>query len=623
MALFYQIIGFLSFAFAIVMTGVMLVTFREPRRVTALSTLASVLISLFLLPVYLALSGANPDPRMALPIFSLGLLVGFLRGQTTKLEYFGDEVVGKHSLFFLILWGVSLAISQLLSMFDSVILLAVGLSSLFFSTGTQVGIYGNLFLRRLVMVHPDDDTGRMKSDTFQRLVLIVFGGLILIFFFESILLSIPILKMIQRADVGGIEDLSAEESQAPTTDEEGGALLLNVTSTPEPYFNGEQFLIWTRPLAVFLVEGPFDLYGFNADGSGFSNIYSKSISMIVGPPYLSPDGWLWIFLSERSGVIEEYLMTVDGTRTYQLKYEGFPTTIGDWSPDGSQAVVVRDVGGNGDILLTDRDGVDWRVLTEDPANDIDPRWSPDGQSILFLSRRDGNQEIYRLDLEGDGALINLSYHPGEDKRAEWALDGEQIIFLSDRDGTHGIYTMNREGGSVRKIDDTHECTFIFSVSPDGTKLFYFTFELDEVEGSWEKCVNPGLNIVSLKSGNNVHIDRGGVFSTWSPDSLQIALVGKGDEPDPYLGFYASDIFIVNADGTGLRNLTQSVDDEYKFSWSPDSTQIGYIASQRMEDAPTLRKIMVINVDGSERTELVTEPFPNRDIIPALEGYYWP
>jgi hypothetical protein len=288
-ALFYQIIGFLSFAFAIVMTGVMLVTFRKPRRVTALSTLASVLISLFLLPVYLALSGANPDPRMTLPIFSLGLLVGFLRGQTTKLEYVGDEVVGKHSLFFLVLWGVSLAISQLLSMFDSVILLAVGLSSLFFSTGTQVGIYGNLFLRRLVMVHPQDDTGRMQRDIFQRLVLIVFGGLILIFFFESILLSIPVMTMIQRADAGGTEDLAAEDLQAPTTDK-GGALLINITPTPEPYFNGEQLLIWTRPLAVFLVEGPFDLYGFNADGSGFSNIYGKSISMIVGPPYLSPDG---------------------------------------------------------------------------------------------------------------------------------------------------------------------------------------------------------------------------------------------------------------------------------------------------------------------------------------------
>ena len=623
MALFYQIIGFLSFVFAIVMTGVMLVTFREPRRVTALSALASVLISLFLLPIYLALSGAQPDPRFALPFFGLGLLVGFLRGQTMKLEYVGEDVVGKHSLFFLVLWGVSLAISQLLSMFDSVILLAVGLSSLFFSTGTQVGIYGNLFLRRLVMVHPQDDSSRIQSDAFQRLVPIVFGGLILIFFFESILLSIPILTTIQRAGADSTEDLAAEGSQAHTTDKEGGAPQANVTPTPELYFDGEQFLIWTRPLAVFLVEGPFDLYDFNADGSGFSNIYGKSISMIVGPPYLSPDKQLWIFLSERSGSIEEYLMTVDGTRTYQIKYEGFPTTIGDWSPDSSQVVVVRDVGGNGDILLTDRDGVDWRVLTEDPANDIDPRWSPDGQSILFLSIRDGNQEIYRLDLEGDRALINLSNHPGEDKQAEWALGGERIVFLSDRDGTHGIYTMNRDGGSVRKIDDARECTLIFSVSPDGTKLFYFTFELDEVEGSWEKCVNPGLNIVSLESGNNVHIDRGGIFSKWSPDSLQIALVGKGDEPDPYLGFYASDIFIVNADGTGLRNLTQSVDDEYKFSWSPDSTRIGYIASQSMEDAPTLRKIMVINVDGSERTELVTEPFPSRDIVPALEGYFWP
>lgn len=630
MTLFYQILGFLSFVFAIVMTGVMLVTFRKPRRVTALSALVSVLISLALLPIYLALSGVNPDPRLALPIFSLGLLVGFLRGQTTKLEYVGDDVVGKHSLFFLVLWGASLAISQLLSMFDSVILLAVGLSSLFFSTGTQAGIYGNWFLRRLVMVPTRDDIGGAESDTFQRLVPIIFGGLTLIFLLESLLLGIPVLTTISSADAGGFEDIAFEDFQDPAADvtvfdEEGGTLPTEVTPTPEPYFNGEQFLIWTRPLAVFMVEGPFDLYDFNADGSGFSNIYGKSISMILGPPYLSPDGQLWVFRSERNGTIEEYLMTVDGTHTYQLEYEGSPTTIGDWSPDWSQVVVESEARGNEDILLTDREGMDWRVLTEDPASDTDPRWSPDGKSTLFLSNRDGNKEIYRLDLDEEEVLINLSTHPGEDKRAEWAEGGTRIVFTSDRNGELGIYSMDRDGGDLRKIVADPNCGFAYRLSPAGTRLIYYIDEYyDNVIRGKEGCESKDTYVGTVMGGEGVLIkDAGGPSSIWSPDSRQIAFAGPGDIPDSFLGYPLSDIYLVNADGTGLINLTQSVGDEYKFAWSPDSSRIGYIASESQENAPTLRKIMIINTDGSAKTELAREPFPSRDDVPALEGYFWP
>ncbi len=110
---------------------------------------------------------------------------------------------------------------------------------------------------------------------------------------------------------------------------------------------------------------------------------------------------------------------------------------------------------------------------------------------------------------------------------------------------------------------------------------------------------------------------------WSPDSRQIAFAGPGDIPDSFLGYPLSDIYLVNADGTGLINLTQSVGDEYKFAWSPDSSRIGYIASESQENAPTLRKIMIINTDGSAKTELAREPFPSMDNVPALEGYFWP
>ena len=57
-------------------------------------------------------------------------------------------------MLFLLGWGGSLVLAQLLNMFDSVFLASVGLMPVFLSTGTQAGMNGNIFLRRLMMRPP-------------------------------------------------------------------------------------------------------------------------------------------------------------------------------------------------------------------------------------------------------------------------------------------------------------------------------------------------------------------------------------------------------------------------------------------------------------------------------------
>jgi hypothetical protein len=60
-------------------------------------------------------------------------------------------VIGRNSILFLILWGLSLALSQLLGLFGSPLLASLGLIPVFFTTGLQAGLFGHLFLRRLIM----------------------------------------------------------------------------------------------------------------------------------------------------------------------------------------------------------------------------------------------------------------------------------------------------------------------------------------------------------------------------------------------------------------------------------------------------------------------------------------
>lgn len=146
-----RLIGFLSAAFTLAMTVVMLFEFRKERRIGPVSLVLSAAVALLLLALFLLLSGARLNLMLGLPILTVGLVIGFLRGMTTRLFYKDGHVMGRNSLLFLLGWGGSLAIAQLLSTFGSALLASIGLLPLFLSTGTQVGMNGNIFLRCLMM----------------------------------------------------------------------------------------------------------------------------------------------------------------------------------------------------------------------------------------------------------------------------------------------------------------------------------------------------------------------------------------------------------------------------------------------------------------------------------------
>jgi Tol biopolymer transport system component len=72
------------------------------------------------------------------------------------------------------------------------------------------------------------------------------------------------------------------------------------------------------------------------------------------------------------------------------------------------------------------------------GRDYDPAWSPKGSKIVFTSDRDGNNEIYVMNVDGSGQT-NLTNTPAfvdpQDYGSVWSPDGTKIAFNSNRDGT--------------------------------------------------------------------------------------------------------------------------------------------------------------------------------------------
>jgi TolB protein len=141
-------------------------------------------------------------------------------------------------------------------------------------------------------------------------------------------------------------------------------------------------------------------------------------------------------------------------------------------------------------------------------------------------------------------------------------------------------------------DDPRFCYWNGLLSPDDSKILG-----DYLDDS--KAEPTTIGIGDIQEGNFIPIlkpPRGsGIYYAWSPDSEKAiinAVIFEGNY----------DIFIVNADGSDLINLTLAIDESMQFAnWSPDSSQI--LANNAPVERTGQYDIYVINIDGSSLTNL--------------------
>ena len=117
-------------------------------------------------------------------------------------------------------------------------------------------------------------------------------------------------------------------------------------------------------------------------------------------------------------------------------------------------------------------------LTETDSNERTPRWSPDGQRLVFASDRDGNRELYVMDLSiavsdgGDAGLINLTQNKAPDWQPAWSPDGSRKAFSSHRDDNWEIYVVDADGSNPERLTAHPEYDFSQSWSRDGRQLVF-------------------------------------------------------------------------------------------------------------------------------------------------------
>ncbi len=91
--------------------------------------------------------------------------------------------------------------------------------------------------------------------------------------------------------------------------------------------------------------------------------------------------------------------------------------------------------------------------------------------IAFESDRDGNFEIYVMDINGRNPR-NLTLHPSGDSSSAWSPGGRQITFVSNRTGNAEIHIMDADGQNVRKITNYLDFDHAPTWSSDGRQIAF-------------------------------------------------------------------------------------------------------------------------------------------------------
>jgi len=144
----YRIVGFVSVPLLVVSTLMMVRSIRRSQRITSGSLLFQLAFSPGFLVLYSLLLGVQVAVKWAVPLLMLGIGLGSVWAQSTSLSLRGGSVYGSRSVWYLMLWCASYAVTELLALFGTDGAVAGGLATMIFSTGSAIGMNGNLLLRR-------------------------------------------------------------------------------------------------------------------------------------------------------------------------------------------------------------------------------------------------------------------------------------------------------------------------------------------------------------------------------------------------------------------------------------------------------------------------------------------
>ena len=299
-------------------------------------------------------------------------------------------------------------------------------------------------------------------------------------------------------------------------------------------------------------------------------------------PVWAPDGKGYYYVTEENGTLNVAYSSLDGSRRKILTtFERHPVRSLSIASDGTLAF-----SWDGQ-LYTMRPGaeprkVDVTIAADQYDGDLVKKYvnsgatsmavSPDGKELAFVLRGD----IYVTDVEYK-TTRRITDTPAQERTVDFSPDGRTLVYDSDRDGQWQLFTAEIKNPAEKRFAYATEIVEkpLYkgertaqqpAFSPDGKKVAFLEDRTElRVIDVKSKKVNTALD----GKYNYSYVD-GDVPFEWSPDSQRILIgyIGEG-------GWNNVDVAMVNADGSGFVDLTESGYADGNAKWALGGKAVTY------------------------------------------------
>lgn len=238
-----------------------------------------------------------------------------------------------------------------------------------------------------------------------------------------------------------------------------------------------------------------------------------------------------------------------------------------------------------------------RITTNGAYSHAAPAIAPDGRRIaLSVWRDDAWAGIHVMNATGSG-LAQLVRRSDFDGSPAWSPDGTRIAFRSENSGPHGnygrIFVINTDGSGLRQLTpDTPDYTYDDSPSwaPDGGRVVFSR------SGDLYTIKADGTGLSLLMTCRLACEDP-----VWSPGGEHIGFAMPTDSDNDGVAESHLDVYVMNVDGSNVRQLTTAEVQEDGPSWSLDGKKIVF---QRWESDHA--QLYIIGADGTGESKLSTQ-----------------
>jgi Tol biopolymer transport system component len=268
-----------------------------------------------------------------------------------------------------------------------------------------------------------------------------------------------------------------------------------------------------------------------------------------------------------------------------------------WTSTSGLIAFRSDRDGEPDVFTIDQAGSTTTKLTANSGiRDTSPTWSPEGLRIAYVRkvRSTGKPDLFEMNAVGRGR-IRLTATPVPERDPAWSTDGTRIAYSAPASSgePYRIFVMNADGTTPEQLTTQSAGSADRSPawSPDGARI---AFVSDRAGGFPEIYLMNADGSGVTRLTNNVLIDGN---PSWSPDGTKLAV-------ERCCADGSSEIYSIDV-ATGVEtDLTNTTDQEFDPAWSSDGTMIAYVG---VPAGGGNVDIWTMSADGSGQTRLTNEP----------------